>query len=237
MKRQIFSVIAALSLLVSVNLGDENSNSSVNLGENSQNSVNSNANSSANSKDIRTYELEATEITGIYQVDENPTVTQISAQEFKESGAVDIGQAVSRSTGVYFREGAGGAVRSEIFVRGFNTNQIGFYLDGISVKSIYGSGVDTTFLSLGGVSSVQLMRGFTSPAYAMNSLGAAINMTSGRPEKEFEFSADADEPDADELNAIAEADSEEDVLKMKVPKDKNEFEMMLRQLMDRYMNE
>ena len=187
MKRQIFSVIAALSLLVSVNLGDENSNSSVNLGENSQNSVNSNANSSANSKDIRTYELEATEITGIYQVDENPTVTQISAQEFKESGAVDLGQAVSRSAGVYFREGIGSNAKASIYVRGYNSNQIGFYMDGISIKSIYGGGVDTSFLSLGGVSSVSLERGFTSPVYAMDSLGAAINMTTARPEKEFEF--------------------------------------------------
>ena len=187
MKRQIFSVIAALSLLVSVNLGDENSNSSPNSSENSQNSVNSNANSSANSKDIRTYELEATEITGIYQVDENPTVTQISAQEFKESGAVDLGQAVSRSAGVYFREGVGSRARASLYVRGYDSSQIGFYMDGISIKSIYGGGVDTSFLSLGGVSSVSIERGFTSPVYAMNSLGAAINMTSARPEKEFEF--------------------------------------------------
>ncbi len=169
MKRKIFIVAFALSLLVSVNFADENNATS----------------------NIQTYELEATEITAIYEADANPTVTNISARDFRESGAVDIGQAVSRSAGVFFREGIGSRARSSLYVRGYGSNQIGVYMDGISVKSIYGGGVDTSFLSLGGISKVSLERGFTSPAFAMNSLGAAINMTSARPEKEFEFGAES----------------------------------------------
>ena len=51
--------------------------------------------------------------------------------------------------------------------------------------------------------------------------------------------ATKEEPSADELNAIAdeaEAETAEEPEK-KRPKDKSEFEMMLRQLMDRYLNE
>ena len=52
--------------------------------------------------------------------------------------------------------------------------------------------------------------------------------------------ATKEEPSADELNAIteeaAEAETPEEPEK-KRPKDKSEFEMMLRQLMDRYLNE
>ena len=180
MKRQIFGAFLACSLLMSFALADEVSE---NLGENSSGGV--------NLDDIKTYELGAVEITAQEEVDSNPTATTISAQEFRESGAVDIGQAVSRSAGVYFREGVGSRARSTLFVRGYNSGQIGFYLDGIPIKSIYGGGIDTSFFSLGGIGGVQIYRGFTSPEYNMNSLGAAINMSSLRPEKEFEFAAEA----------------------------------------------
>lgn len=169
MKRQILKVCTILVLAVSVNFADENA---------------------TRLDDIKTYELGAVEIIAHEEVDSNPTATTISAQEFKESGAVDIGQAVSRSAGVYFREGVGSRARSTLFVRGYNSGQIGFYLDGISIKSIYGGGIDTSFFSLGGIGGVQILRGFTSPEYNMNSLGAAINMSSMRPEKEFEFTAE-----------------------------------------------
>lgn len=165
--KRIFEAFLVSSLVVSLNFADELSPANE---------------SGLNLDDIQTYELGAVEITAQEEIDANPTMTQISAQEFRESGAVDIGQAVSKSAGVFYREGTGSRARSTLFVRGYNSGQIGFYLDGIPIKSIYGGGIDTSFFSLGGVGGVQIYRGFTSPEYNMSSL---------RPEKAFEFAAEA----------------------------------------------
>lgn len=144
--------------------------------------------SRANLDDIKTYELEAVEIIGTYQVDAHPETTSISAKEIKDSGARDLGQALRQTPGVLFREGTGSSNTQEIYIRGYSNNQIGVYLNGIPMMSIYGGGADYGQFATAGLAGVEVSKSFVDSAFGANSLGGAVNMISARPEKEFEFS-------------------------------------------------
>ena len=138
--------------------------------------------------EIKTYELEATEITA-YEVDNNPETTTISAKEMKESGANNLAQAIKRTPGVFFREATGSSATPEIYIRGYSNSQIGVYIDGIPMMSIYGGGADYSAFATSGLTGVQISKSFANVAFGPNTLGGAINMISAKPEKEFEFGA------------------------------------------------
>ena len=172
MKRQIFGAFLACSLAVSVNFADETSENSGGI----------------NLDDIKTYELGAVEISGAYEVDAHPETTNISAKEIKDSGAQNLGQALRQTPGVLFREGTGSGNTQEIYIRGYSSNQIGVYLDGIPMMSIYGGGADYGQFATAGLAGVEVSKSFVDSSFGANSLGGAVNMISARPEKEFEFS-------------------------------------------------
>lgn len=138
--------------------------------------------------EIKTYELEATEITA-YEVDNNPETTTISANEMKKSGANNLAQAIKRTPGVFFREATGESATPEIYIRGYSNAQIGVYIDGIPMMSIYGGGADYSAFATSGLAGVQVSKSFANVAFGPNTLGGAINMISSKPEKEFEFGA------------------------------------------------
>ena len=73
MKKWILRIFLATSLAISVNFADEN-NASVDL----------------DFDDIKTYELEATEITAAYEVDATPERTTITSEEMTRSGAASV---------------------------------------------------------------------------------------------------------------------------------------------------
>ena len=171
MKKGILQIFIALSLVASLNFADELS-----------------PESRANLDDIKTYELEAVEIIGTYQVDAHPETTSISAKDIKDSGARDLGQALRQTPGVLFREGTGSSNTQEIYIRGYSNNQICVYLDGIPMMSIYGGGADYGQFATAGLAGVEVLKSFVDSAFGANSLGGAVNMISARPEKEFEFS-------------------------------------------------
>ena len=174
MKKGILQIFIALSLVASLNFTDELSPANE---------------SRANLDDIKTYELEAVEIIGTYQVDAHPETTSISAKEIKDSGARDLGQALRQTPGVLFREGTGSSNTQEIYIRGYSNNQIGVYLDGIPMMSIYGGGADYGQFATAGLAGIEVSKSFVDSAFGANSLGGAVNMISARPEKEFEFNA------------------------------------------------
>ena len=171
MKKGILQIFIALSLAVNVNFADE-------FGEIGD----------INLDDIKTYELGAVEITGAYEVDARPETTSVSAKEIKDSGAQNLGQALRQTPGVLFREGTGSGNTQEIYIRGYSSNQIGVYLDGIPMMSIYGGGGDYGQFATAGLAGVEVSKSFVDSSFGANSLGGAVNMISARPEKEFEFS-------------------------------------------------
>lgn len=136
----------------------------------------------------KSYQLGAVEITAPQEVDANPSVIEIKSKDFKDTGSDNVAQAVRMTPGIMFNEAHGQRGEAGMAIRGYGRNQIGLYLDGIPVMSIYDRNTDYGQFVTQGISSIQISKGFTSPVYDINSLGGAINLVSSKPEKELEFS-------------------------------------------------
>ena len=144
----------------------------------------------ADKRKINTYELGSVEITAPQAVDANPTVNVISIKDIKEVGAKSAAEAIMRSTGIFYRN-AGDTGTSEVrnvYIRGYNSRHHGLFLDGIPVINFYDRVTDYNQFATQGVSSIQISKGFTSPAYGATTMGGAINIVSHKPQKELEIS-------------------------------------------------
>lgn len=121
-------------------------------------------------------------------MDSNPSVSTITAKDIKDKNAQNVAQAIRMTPGVMMSEATGGRGEPSVNIRGFGYTQIGLFLDGIPVMSIYDRQTDFGQFVTQGISTIQISKGFTSPVYGMSTLGGAVNLVSKRPEKELEFS-------------------------------------------------
>ncbi len=109
-------------------------------------------------------------------------------QDFKDYHATSLADAIKRTPGVYFQEFDGNNF-TRVYIRGYDSQQIGYYIDGIPMNEIFDGGTnDYDFFHTQSFSNVQISKGFASPIYGTNILGGAINMVSAKPQKELEIS-------------------------------------------------
>ena len=153
----------------------------------------SNATSELNSKlnlstTLPTYELGAVEVTAPQEIDYNPSIQSTTFRDIQEFNADNIAQAVRFTPGVLMSEATARRGEPSLSIRGFNGTQIGLFLDGIPMMSIYDKQTDFGQYVTQGLGSIQVSKGFASPVYGMNTLGGAINIISHRPQKELEIS-------------------------------------------------
>lgn len=153
----------------------------------------SNATSKLNSKlnlstTLPTYELGAVEVTAPQEIDYNPSIQSTTFRDIQEFNADNIAQAVRFTPGVLMSEATARRGEPSLSIRGFNGTQIGLFLDGIPMMSIYDKQTDFGQYVTQGIGSIQVSKGFASPVYGMNTLGGAINIISHRPQKELEIS-------------------------------------------------
>jgi len=80
---------------------------------------------------------------------------------------------------------------SSISMRGFGYTDIGLFLDGIPVSSIYDKQTDWGQFSSFGIAEISVAKGYTSPLYGMNAMGGAVNVITSKPTKAIEFSTRA----------------------------------------------
>lgn len=144
--------------------------------------------SADSSKSSGVYDLGKIEITTQDTPDSNATASVITAQDIANTGSNNIAEALRFTPGVFYRPyGTGQRGEPGISVRGFNRGQIGFFLDGIPVHSIYDRNTDWSQFSSFGLSEISISKGYTSPQYGMNTMGGAINMVTSKPMKPFEL--------------------------------------------------
>ena len=98
---------------------------------------------------------------------------------------MNLADAIRRAPGIYIQEFTGR--QTQVYIRGYNSDQIGYYIDGIPMNVIFNDGTnDMDFFHTQSFSGVQISKGFTSPLYSQ-SLGGAINMVTAKPQKELEI--------------------------------------------------
>ena len=134
------------------------------------------------------YELGAVEITAKKAVDSNPSISIVDAKDMKDSNSDNMAQAIRYVPGVYMHEATDSRGEPGLNIRGYSGTQIGLFLDGIPVMSIYDRQTDFSQYVNSNISSISVSKGFTSPVYGMNTIGGAINIITAKPKDKFELS-------------------------------------------------
>ena len=108
----------------------------------------------------------------------------ISAQSMQDNFALDVGQALSNVTGVA-PTSTGQRAESQVYIRGFNQNQVTLSVDGIPIYVPYDGNVDLSRLLTANLSEIVVTKGLGSLMYGPNNMGGTINLITKRPDKPF----------------------------------------------------
>ena len=71
-------------------------------------------------------------------------------------------------------------------IRGFDTRQVGMYLDNIPIYVPYDGYADISRFLASDIYTIEVAKGYSSPLLGPNGLGGAINLVTKQPEKKFE---------------------------------------------------
>jgi vitamin B12 transporter len=107
------------------------------------------------------------------------SITVISSEQIKNSGANTVAEILSQQEGIYI-VGTGqnpGALQS-IFTRGANSNQTNILMDGIKISdpSSTDNSIDLSELSLANIDRIEIVRGSHSTLYGSSAIGGVINI-------------------------------------------------------------
>lgn len=137
----------------------------------------------------RPFEIGAVEISVTAETSPlSPVVSGISHSEIRNLHMVDIAQSIPYLPGIGVDHNSSSG-RSGIMIRGFDTRQVGFYLDGIPLYVPYDGFVDISRFLTSDISEIEVAKGYSSPLLGPNGLGGAINLVTRRPEKKLHAEA------------------------------------------------
>jgi iron complex outermembrane recepter protein len=94
-----------------------------------------------------------------------------------------------------------GRNQAGIMIRGFDTRQVGLYLDGVPIYVPYDGFVDMSRFLTSDIGEVEVAKGYSSPFMGPNGLGGAVNLVTRQPEKKLEGDAIMGTGSGDKLEA------------------------------------
>lgn len=118
----------------------------------------------------------------------SPVVAGFSHSEIRNLHTPDIAQSLPYlpGAGVDHNSASG---RAGIMIRGFDTRQVGLYLDGIPLYVPYDGFADISRFLTSDVGEIEVAKGYSSPLSGPNGLGGAVNLVTRRPGKELDADA------------------------------------------------
>lgn len=145
-----------------------------------------NAQDSDNTNKIKVFDLGQVEITE-KRIDENRTTNTIDEIEIKDMNMKDVAQSLSYTSGITYSPASGSRGENSFQIRGFSQTQVGIFVDGIPMYSIYDKQTDWGQFTLFDASGVQVSKGYTSVLYGPNTLGGAVNIVTRKPTDKLEL--------------------------------------------------
>lgn len=142
-----------------------------------------------NSNEIAFYDLGHIEKIVQNAVDSNTSVSIVSSEDMDDSASNDIASALRYTPSVFYMPyKTHPRGEPEIYMRGFSSEQIGLFLDGIPIHSIFDRRTDLAQITSFGISEIAISKGYTSPQFGMNTLGGALNLITQKPLDSLESS-------------------------------------------------
>ncbi len=130
------------------------------------------------------------------------TVSVVSAEEIRRSGATDVATAIQNATGVHISGyGTPGSVES-LKMRGAYSSQVLVLLDGMRMNSARDGGFDLSLIPVAveDIERIEIVRGPASALYGSDAVGGVINIITRKPAgRQSRFKAIAGSHGYDEL--------------------------------------
>jgi vitamin B12 transporter len=107
------------------------------------------------------------------------SITVISAEQIRNSGANSVAEVLSREEGIYVvGTGQTPGQLQNLFMRGANSNQTSILMDGIKLSdaSTTDNSIDLSELSLANIDLIEIVRGSHSTLYGSSAIGGVINI-------------------------------------------------------------
>jgi vitamin B12 transporter len=115
--------------------------------------------------------------------DVTQSVTVITADEIKKSGATTAAQAIERTAGTDLHDNGPKGAKTEFSLRGSTVAQVLVLLDGRRMNSPQSGGFDFSTLSVPveNIERIEIVRGPSSALYGADALGGVINIITKKP--------------------------------------------------------
>jgi iron complex outermembrane receptor protein len=134
----------------------------------------------------RSFELGVTEFSVTGETSPlSPITDSIDHNEITDLHLTNVAQSIQYLPGVSVDHKA---ARNQvgIMIRGFDTRQVGIYLDNVPIYVPYDGYADIARFLTNDIAEVDLAKGYSSPLLGPNGLGGAVNLVSRQPEKKVE---------------------------------------------------
>jgi iron complex outermembrane receptor protein len=115
----------------------------------------------------------------------SPVTSSISHQEIADNHATTVTEVLQFLPGVMV-DRKSSRNQAGIMIRGFDTRQVGIYLDNIPLLVPYDGYADISRFLTNDIAYIDVAKGYSSPLQGPNGLGGAVNMVTRQPERRFE---------------------------------------------------
>ncbi|MBN2319796.1 MAG: TonB-dependent receptor [Acidobacteria bacterium] len=137
----------------------------------------------------RAFELGPMEITVTADTSPlSPVISSLSHSELRNFNAVDLTRSLPYLPGIGVDHNSASG-RMGIMLRGFDTRQVGLYMDGIPLYVPYDGFADISRFLTGDLSEIDVAKGYSSPLLGPNGLGGAVNLVTRQPRKKLDADA------------------------------------------------
>lgn len=119
----------------------------------------------------------------------NASVATVDSKDIANTASKSVDEAIRFMPGVFIQPAAGSRGEPSINIRGYGTTQLGLFIDGIPVYSIYDRQTDFSQFSTYDISEIAISKGYTSPVFGINTMGGAINVITSKPKNKLEVRA------------------------------------------------
>ena len=120
---------------------------------------------------------------GVYEVFMRSGFVAVLDLEERKDRVEDLSSVLSQTVGVRVRQYGGLGSFATVSIRGSSSNQVDLYLDGMPLNDAYTGVSNLGDLSLDGIESIEVYKGFSPPHLGSSSIGGVINLVTDHERK------------------------------------------------------
>ncbi|MBN2319984.1 MAG: TonB-dependent receptor [Acidobacteria bacterium] len=131
----------------------------------------------------------------------SPVISSLGRTEIRNLNVTDVAQSLPFLPGIGVDHNSASG-RMGIMLRGFDSRQVGLYVDGMPTYIPYDGFADISRFLTGDLSEIDVAKGYSSPLLGPNGLGGAVNLVTRQPGKKLDADAAAGTGSGNRLESL-----------------------------------